>query len=506
MNHADQLLHDALTDLADDVLPAPLGSRSTSGRPSRSDPWERARRHRRVRRTAWLAGGLAAGLVGVLVLQAGSVGFLARPVQPVAVPSGPGSLPDRIFPTRSSILSVAQAPLGRAALVYTGPALVGGVPSDRAVRPIAVGADTDAYRSLPLADTYALAPDGRVVAYLAPAPVGGYVPAALHLIDLSNGKVRLVPLPDRGHGLAASQSTLFWSPDSRRLLVEVYAQGPPDGNTDGGAHQRFELVDVAKGTATWREGDGSAVLGWSGSDALSVEAGQPAVGIMIPGTLFLVDPATGVERQRLGRDTVLGRSGFGTGAQTFLSPDGAHVAGPYLANDAGGFTSVAVVATASGAASMLAPAWMGKNLGGFGPAGAGRSISGAIRPVGWASSTSVVVAGQWQYQGDPSSPTNFSVDALALGGGSSTLLRAGADAQVRDVQIAADVLAGARIRRAAPPSQPPYDARTLLPAATDWIGRHAGWSVALLVLLVAAVGLVSRRQLRKAAEAPTVGD
>ena len=66
-------------------------------------------------RRRWVVGGLAVAAVGVLVVV--GVAHALRPVEATPA-SGPGSLPDQIFPTREHILTMEQAPIGRVSMVY----------------------------------------------------------------------------------------------------------------------------------------------------------------------------------------------------------------------------------------------------------------------------------------------------------------------------------------------------------------------------------------------------
>lgn len=475
-------LHDALAELADEMSPTTV---SVPVVPLRADPWRRARSRRRVRGTAAVGTLVAAGLVGVLVVQGGSFGLASRQVQPVSVPAGPGSMPDRIFATRGSILSVEQAPIGRAALVYVGPELLGARPgSPHLRRPIAVGADSDEYRVLPAADTWSLSPDGRTYAYLAPAPFGGYVPSLLHLLDLATGKDRVVPLPDRGKGLAASENTVFWSTDSGQIFAALFAQNPDSGGVEGGAHQRFEVVDVAAGTVSWREGDGSAMVGWVGPSDVLV---QTTTG---EGTWEVRDAIT-AEVLRAGPGNLLAQAGFGAGPQQFVSPGATAVAGPLQPGGNGRFVSIRVVTLATGASAVLP----GKSLGGIRT----QPEVGAMRPVGWLDDSTMAVMRLLQPASQPAAPLSF--DVVKMGADGSTrgeLLKAGPEAAVQDVQVAANVLAGGRVRPASAPSQPLFDLRTLTPAVRDWVATHVAAAVvaALLVLLALTVGLRVWRRRR----------
>ncbi len=478
-----ETLHDALAELADEMAPTTVSAPVV---PLRADPWRRARTRRRVRGTAAVATLVATGLVGVLVVQGASFGLASLQVQPVSVPAGPGSLPDRIFATRASILSVEQAPIGRAALVYVGPQLLGArAGSPYLQRPIAVGADSDAYRVLPAADTWSLSPDGRTYAYLAPAPVGGYVPSRLHLLDLATGKDRVVALPDRGKGLAASQNTLFWSTDSGHIFAALFAQNPDSGGVEGGAHQRFEVVDVAAGTVSWRDGDGSAMVGWAGPSDVLVQT------TAAEGTWEVRDAIT-AKVLLAGPGSLAAQAGFGAGPQQFVSPGATAVAGPLKPSGNGRFVSISVVTLATGASSVLP----GKSLGGL----VDLPEVGAMRPVGWLDDSTMAVMRLLQPASQPSAPLSFDLVTMGTDGSTSgQLLKAGPEAAVQDIQVAANVLAGGRVRPASAPSQSLLDLRTLTPAARDWVATHLAAAVvaALLVLLALTLAVRVWRRRRR---------
>ena len=86
-----------------------------------------------------MVGGLAVAAVAVLVVV--GVAQALRPVE-VTPASGPGSLPDQIFPSREHILTLEQAPIGRVSMVFATSSLTG----DAAPAWVAVGADSDEYR------------------------------------------------------------------------------------------------------------------------------------------------------------------------------------------------------------------------------------------------------------------------------------------------------------------------------------------------------------------------
>ena len=311
MTPADQTLHDALTELADDVAPSVALSGSPAGRP---DPWRRAKAYRRRRRVTWA--GVAVVVVGVL---AGSyalpgAGLLSRPVEPAGRVAGPGSLPDRIFPTRSVLLDVQQAPIDRAALVYFGPWIAAGG-SGATNRPIAIGADDDAYRVLPEASAWALSPDGRTVAYIArAADDAGATPSRLHLLTLGTGVDVVQPLPDQGYGMNGTP-TLLWAPDGRHVLAAIDVRDGDSGIAASSGRSRVEIVDVGKRSVVWWEPDFDTAVGWYDDSTLMVErsnGGSAASGAPLV-EIALVEAATGRRFRVLGVIESLWQGSFTTG-------------------------------------------------------------------------------------------------------------------------------------------------------------------------------------------------
>ena len=498
MTPADQALHDALLELADDVAPSVALAGTPSGRP---DPWRRARAYRRRRRA--LVGRGALVVVGVLMASYAlpGAGLLSRPVEPAARVVGPGSLPDRIFPTRTVLLDVQQAPIDRAALVFTGATTLSGGASGN-VRPIAIGADDDAYRVLPEASAWGLAPDGRTFAYTERADdVAGTVPSRLHLLTLGTGADVVQPLPDQGYAMAGTPS-LLWAPDGRHVLADIDVRDGDSGIAASSGRRRIEVVDVAMQTVVWWEPDFDLVAGWYDNSTLMVQkstGANAATGVPL-GELSLVEAATGHRLRVLGTIESLRLGSFQGGWWPRLSPDRTQVATTYQPPEGASFVHQLRVADVDRAVvTYTSPVTdVAGNQTGSGTGTAPLDL----HPVGWLSPSAVVVV--VQHFDTPGlgmgSNTRFELQSLQVPSGRATSLISGAvEAQVNDVDVAADVLAGGNVRHASAPHQPLLDPRTLLPLLLGWVVNT--WI--LLVLLVFVVGalLLGRRQVGRSATA-----
>ena len=502
MTPADQALHDALLELADDVAPSVALAGAPAGRP---DPWRRARAYRRRRRAVVLGGAVV--VVGVLLgsYALPGAGLLGRPVEPAARVAGPGSLPDRIFPTRTVLLDVQQAPIDRAALVYTGATTLSGGTTGT-VRPIAIGADDDAYRVLPEASASALAPDGRTFAYAEPADdSAGLVPSRLHLLTLGTSADVVLSLPDQGYGMD-SIPTLLWAPDGRHVLADIGVRDGDSGIAASSGRRRIEVVDVDRRTVVWWEPDFDTVVGWYDNSTLMVqkstgtntETGAPL------GAILLVDSATGHQLRAVGTIESLRQGSYRTGWWPRLSPDRTQVATFFQAAEQDSSEHrVRVAEVGRPVITYTSPV----TLASTDRTGSGAVILTDLHPVGWASPGAVAVVVQ-HISVDAAGSTSgnrFELQSLQVPSGRTTTLMLGdADAQVADVDVAADVLAGGNVRHASAPHQPLLDPRTLLPLVLGWVVNT--WILLVLLVFVVGAVLLARRQVRRSAHAgPSTG-
>lgn len=415
----------------------------------------------RVPRQAWTVGTLGVAAVAVVALV---VGLYAMTRPPEVVPaSGPGSLPDQIFPTRQHILTMEQAPVGRVSMVYAGP-LVGGVTSW-----VAVGADTDEYRfiapfSVDLAQTAVdVAPDGGEVAI----SHAGATPDSLRvqLLDAGTGDSRWIVLPDDGKG--GWVETLTWSPDGSRLavLANVVNGDDPDGSS---GRSWYFMVDVASGEVTRLPEE--AVLagdpaGWTLDGRLAV-ADQRGVSTV---RVSAVD-ALGVELMAAVRAVPDGLSRYS------LSPDGRLLAG-----------LVDPTPSASGDGSV----W---DLAVFDVSTGEQVLSSALSSytedettvVGWRDASTPVLSAARPGKDGPGVLVAYDVPA----GSHEVMTRAGVEGVPRyylTSRVAAEILSSGQVRDAQPPDQPWSDIRTLWPTVRDWAGDNVA-SVVLVVLLTSVVG------------------
>jgi WD40 repeat protein len=406
--------------------------------------------------------------VAVVVLLA--VGLVAMTRSPEVVPaSGPGSLPDQIFPTRQHILTLEQAPIGRVSMVYEGPVL-GGVTSW-----VAVGADSDEYRFAapsfvdPARTVVDVAPDGSGVAI----SHAGTTPDSLRveLLDAETGDSRSIVLPDEGRG--GWVETLTWSPDGSRLAVLASVINGDDPDASSGRSWYF-MVDVESEDVTRLPRD--AVL-----------AGEPA-GWTSDGRLVLADQSRvstvrvsavsdqGVEPVEVLRGVPEGLSRFS------LSPDGVRLAG--LSDPTPGASGDGSVWGLHVYSLQTGDELLHQNL--------SRYHEDSSSVVGWRDASTPVVSAVRTDGG-----TGELIAYSSRDGSSEVLVRAG-EAEVPiyylTSRVASDVLAAGQIREAQPPEQPWYDPRTLGPAMAEWIVGHKFLVALIVVTMVGTIVVVARRR------------
>lgn len=183
-------------------------------------------RRDRVRRWGLVAAAAAAVLL-VTSVAGGGVGALRGAPQPAATPSGPGALPERVYPLPRVVPSVTDRPVARVALVLAGEVtdLRWGRPSTF-TGPVLVSADGGEYRRLPGGGVGALSvgDDGRIVAWAGvrrddgAAESGIRYEAVVRWVDVSTGRVDSVALT----GAPDEQVGVGWtsvSPDGSAILV-----------------------------------------------------------------------------------------------------------------------------------------------------------------------------------------------------------------------------------------------------------------------------------------------
>jgi hypothetical protein len=202
-----------------------------------------------------------------------------RAVVPAGPVSGPGSVPSSVVAS-SGIRSEFSAPIARASLMYR----------DRSGTAILVSADGDALRALRVSSSggyrgaaYALAPDGRSVAYAwqKNSPLGGSQPKTqLRVVTLATGATASLALP--GIGLGEPVESIAWSADGTRLLVQgvVTKDARPSGGY--GTTECF-LVDIGSTGALSRgatvDFTGVSIDGWSADGGRLLSVQGPSVKI-----------------------------------------------------------------------------------------------------------------------------------------------------------------------------------------------------------------------------------
>lgn len=487
---SDTTLREALHDAAlaglgsvNDVQLANLSDRASG----RTPPPAASRGGGRRR---WVVGGLAVAAVAALV--AVGITQALRPVE-VTPASGPGSLPDQIFPTREHILTLEQAPIGRVSMVFATSSLTG----DAAPAWIAVGADSDEYRWVAPVDpgdpnaVYAwstlveVSPDGEFVAVAYSGDDGSLL--HVEVIDASTGVVEDVMLGETLARLGGEIEGLRWSPSGRRLVVESAVVIERTSETGRRWEQRLFMVDGLTDedgdTAAYatvqgiRPEGGDDLVGWSGESPVVVSTEREGG----KGELLAVG---GTVTDRIGHvDQVSGR----TSAHS-LSPDGSLLAA--LSDPTGGSSGdgrpwrLEVFDTASGDL-----VWKNRDV--------PEDLSALV---GWRDARTPVLYTAAPGSGRDTPPdievaeypqvAAEAVRVVGLGGDDG-------DYWVQNVALAADVLASGEVRAAEPPDQPWYDPRTLRPTIRDWITDHKAVSVLGLILLMGIVGIVGIGVIRR---------
>ncbi|WP_088290661.1 hypothetical protein [Kineosporia sp. A_224] len=235
-------------------------------------------RRDRVRRWGLVAAAAAAVLL-VVSMVGGGVGALRGSPQPAATPSGPGALPERIYPVPRLVPSVTDHPVARVALVLAGELtdLGWGGPST-VTGPVLVSADGGAYRRLPggRAMAVSVSGDGRTVAWAqareevpdgVPVEVFGQIQAqdAVRWVDVRTGRARAVTLPHGPDELLAVTWTSL-SPDGSAVAVATLRTMRQGGETM--ARSEVWTVDTRSGTVRTVCEACEADLAWDGAGRL----------------------------------------------------------------------------------------------------------------------------------------------------------------------------------------------------------------------------------------------
>jgi len=438
----------------------------------------------RRRRQAWTVAGSAAAVAMVLAVMSIAVMVRTSPVDPAG---GPGSLPDQIYPSREQVLSLKQAPIGRVALVYSGPIVNG------ATSWMAVGADSDEYRFVAPVTTGSgsnsgvdLSPDGLTVAIGGGG--AGQGDLGVELVSAVDGGNRWIPVPEAP--LGGEVKSVRWSSDGALLVAQVEVVTSRDGGAEISLARMFVVDPRAASGRLLPESrwDGEQVLGW-------LPTGEVVVGRTLAGV-------ADIELAAIGEDGARRLGAVATPTNTWLSPwalspDGSRLAGlldPNGDNQAGITEPRALAVWSVSDGSLLSRTQLG-------PGGVGSEV------VGWRDSSTPVLSelrgpraaspstSGADYVGQlvayPAAGSTGGVTALTaadLGQGSSFYMTA---------RVAADVLASGQVRDAGPPNQPWYDPRTGGP----WLWDHWVWLVlaGLAIAGVRAAVVAGRRGRRRTA-------
>lgn len=235
-----------------------------------------ARRHR-VRRWGFVAAAAAAVLLVAAVI-GGGVGALRGAPQPAATPSGPGALPERVYPLPRVVPSVTDRPVARVALVLAGELTDRGWGGPTAYTgPVLVSADRGEYRRLPggRAVAVSVSGDGRTVAWAeareelpdgVPVEVFGQIQAhdAVRWVDVRTGRARAVTLPHAPDDLLAVTWTSL-SPDGSAVAVASIRTKRQGGET---ARNEVWTVDTRTGTVRTVCEACESDLAWDGAGRL----------------------------------------------------------------------------------------------------------------------------------------------------------------------------------------------------------------------------------------------
>jgi hypothetical protein len=432
-------------------------------------------------------------VAAVVALMAVGVAQALRPLE-VTPASGPGSLPDQIFPTREHILTLEQAPIGRVSMVYEQSWADGSPPAW-----IAVGADSDEYRSVATAaDLGSPPPEAEV--QLSPSGTqlavseSGDTAASfdVRIIDASAGTSTVV-IDGEQAPMGGRVDTLAWSPDGDSLFVAAYVvvkrlsdsarRSEPrhfviSGLSSPGQPPRLETNEIPLV---------GQMVGWSRGEPVILLAKKPT-GLIEPEIrrhdLVAVDSLQVLGRVQRPPTMVSGKA---------LSPDG---------------TRLAALSDPTAGSSGDGRSWrlqvFDTQTGGLVTeyTGVPEDLSAMV---GWRDARTPVL-----YTAEPgtrrSAPPRVQVAAYPPSAGEAVRIVDLAPSSDRgegvwNAVVAADVLASGNVRVAEPPHQPWNDPRTLGPAISDTTGGLAGNAAAqglvLVLLVVGGLVLVTRRTNRR---------
>ena len=410
----------------------------------------------------------AVALVALLVAALFVVVQGQASVQPA---DGPGSLPDRIYPAPSRMLTLQQAPIGPVSMLYAQP-VVNGQSSW-----IAIGAHTDEYRWVaPIIDAshgsvpVSLSGDGHVMA------VGVTEQDArscsVDVYDARVGTVRSIVPTAAPKGCQVAEVSV--SPDGGVVLAQVWRVTQRHSNGYG-SRSSWEAVNVS--TGQWHRVDASG--------------GDTFVGWMDADPVFESNAARFHKTQRLGLDPV---------ALLSVDDQGAGLSGPFgrLRHLVSGVSSsslspdgrllAAVVDPSPASSHTIEPrtlrVWDVRRNQLVREVPLGRNVDTSVLLVGWQNdSTPVLSQVPVAKGGDPASGPDGGLFAYPPDGPEQRLISAPRSTTFFSAVVAPDVLR-LPVRAAAPPRDPWYDARLLGPRLGDALRTP----VSLLLLVALAIG------------------
>lgn len=243
-----------------------------------------------ARRRRYVVLAAAAAVVALLAgVALSGLGVLRSAPQPAQVPSGPGALPERVYPAPTVLPSVSDAPIGRVAVVLLD-VLRLPVWSDAttSTEPVLVGAYGGQYRRLPdgRAGLVSLSADGRVVAWAHRLHEGvtEAFEGVVRWVDVSTGRVRSAGFDYPVGQVPVVESTAL-SPDGRVLLVGVSSLMEA-----GGSARSLDAwtVDTTSGQATPFCRGCTVTAAWDASGRLLVEPREGVPAQRLPGQGALV--------------------------------------------------------------------------------------------------------------------------------------------------------------------------------------------------------------------------
>lgn len=443
---------------------------------------------RRTARRRVLVGG-AVATTAVLVA-AVVVGLLTLTRPPEVVPaSGPGSLPDQIFPTRQHILTMEQAPIGRVSLVYGGLQVNGGNAA------VAVGADADEYRwvsnrmsaSTPTdVSTVQISPDGTQISLSRSGDTARAF--GVEVVDAATGAVTTVL--DRTHApLGGDVQAVQWSPSGSRLAVEVSVVVKRLSETGRRLEEQLFVVsqlgqgsvaEVARQEA-FASDFSQDLVGWRDDLPVVLSREEPSSRAFPPGAQAVLLALSSAETRFVGH-TDATKSWITSPA---LSPDGSRFAmlddpTPSSSGD-GEPWRMLVVDTSTGDVV--------------------REVSGIpedmVALIGWRDEKTPVLY-QRKVREGTGGALQMGIFAYPSGGEAEMLvdltLSDPYQGWVSSAVVAQDVLASGTVRDAQPPEQPWYDLRTLGPATGEWVVGHKMLVALIVVTLVGAIVVLARRR------------